>query len=60
VSHGAAIPDFEGRKALTALADWIVEGRQDRDLDGRSAPLALSARPVKSGKSPRTPDYRHG
>ena len=45
-------------KTLTALADCIVEGRQGRDLDGWSAPLALSTRPVKSGKSPRTPKYR--
>jgi len=30
----AAVSRFEHRKKLTALADWIVEGRQDHDLDG--------------------------
>jgi len=29
---------FEGPKKLTAPADYVVEGRQHRDLDGESAP----------------------
>jgi hypothetical protein len=56
----AAVSHIEGRQKLTALVDLIVEGRQDRYLFGLSAPLALSTRPVKSGKPPRTPEYRQG